>query len=45
MTILYPCNVLLGLTRNVQFVLAALVLVANVALYAFVVRRYAKGSA
>ena len=34
-----------ALTRNVQFVLAALVLVANVALYAFVVRRYAKGSA
>ena len=34
-----------ALTRNVQFVLAALVLIVNVAFYAFVVRRYARGTA
>ena len=34
-----------ALTRNVQFVLAAFVLVANVALYAFVVRRYVRRTA
>ncbi len=34
-----------ALTRNVQFVLAVLVLVANVALYAIVVRRYVRRTA